>query len=141
MDLYHALEYIADLGKTIYGSTGKAASRWIDRQSEELKKGTVEKVIAAMKRLKPCSDLMEEKVRKTVGYFETNKERMRYTDFRKAGLFVGSGVIEAGCKTLIGQRLKQSGMRWTVKGANAIIALRCCQISNRWEEFWENRAA
>ena len=66
---------------------------------------------------------------------------MRYAEFRKQGLFVGSGVIEAGCKMIVGQRLKQSGMRWTVRGANAIIALRCCQISGRWEEFWENRAA
>ena len=66
---------------------------------------------------------------------------MRYACFRRQGLFVGSGVIEAGCKTIIGQRLKQSGMRWTVDGANAIIALRCCQLSNRWEEFWEARSA
>jgi hypothetical protein len=66
---------------------------------------------------------------------------MRYADFRRQGLFVGSGVIEAGCKTIIGQRLKRSGMHWTVRGANAIIALRCCQMSGRWEEFWENRSA
>ncbi len=52
-----------------------------------------------------------------------------------------SRVIEAGCKTIIGQRLKRSGMRWTVGGANVIIALRCCQLSNRWEEFWEARSA
>jgi len=56
------------------------------------------------------------------------------------GLFVGSGVVEAGCKTVIGARLKQSGMRWTVRGANAIISLRCCYLSGRWEDFWENRA-
>ncbi|MBI3578443.1 MAG: ISKra4 family transposase, partial [Ignavibacteriales bacterium] len=65
---------------------------------------------------------------------------MLYAQWIKQGLFVGSGVIEAGCKTIVGQRLKLSGMRWTVKGANAIIALRCCQISGRWEEFWGNRA-
>jgi len=58
-------------------------------------------------------------------YIEENKKRMRYADFRNQGLFVGSGVIEAGCKSIIGARLKQSGMEWTVKGANAIIALRC----------------
>jgi hypothetical protein len=84
---------------------------------------------------------IQEEIEKTLGYFETNKERMRYAEFRKQGLFVGSGVIEAGCKMIVAQRLKQSGMRWTVRGANAIIALRCCQISGRWEEFWENRMA
>ena len=66
---------------------------------------------------------------------------MRHAEFRRQGFFVGSGVVEAGCKTLIGLRLKQSGMQWTVRGANAIIALRCCELSGRWEEFWENRAA
>ena len=76
-----------------------------------------------------------------IGYFETNIERMRYQQFRSQGLFVGSGVIEAGCKTIAGLRLKQSGMRWTVRGANAIIALRCCALSGRWEQFWEARCA
>jgi hypothetical protein len=66
---------------------------------------------------------------------------MRYADFRNQGLFVGSGVIEAGCKSIIGARLKQSGMEWTVKGANAIIALRCATLSDRFEDFWESRAA
>lgn len=66
---------------------------------------------------------------------------MRYALFKAHGLFIGSGVIEAGCKTVIGQRLKQSGMEWTVRGANAIIALRCATLSNRTEEYWEQRAA
>ena len=61
-------------------------------------------------------------------------------EFRSQGLFVGSGVVEAGCKTIFSQRLKLSGMHWTVRGANAIIELRCHQLSSRWEEFWESRA-
>jgi hypothetical protein len=61
---------------------------------------------------------------------------MRYPAFRAKGLFVGSGVIEAGCKTVIGSRLKQSGMFWTVQGANRIIALRCCRVSGTFEDFW-----
>jgi len=65
---------------------------------------------------------------------------MKYDEFRRQGLFVGSGVVEAGCRTVIGQRLKQSGMHWTLKGANSIIALRCCFLSNRWENFWEVRS-
>lgn len=72
---------------------------------------------------------------------QLNKDRMRYEDFRRRGLFIGSGVLEAGCRTVIGQRLKHSGMHWTVKGANSIIALRCNIMSNRWEDFWEHRAA
>lgn len=141
VDLYHALEHLSGLGKMFYGPTRSIVSRWIETQSVELKEGDIEKVIASMRRLRPQKKSIQEEIEKTLGYFETNKERMRYAEFRKQGLFVGSGVIEAGCKMIVGQRLKQSGMRWTVRGANAIIALRCCQISGRWEEFWENRAA
>ena len=74
-------------------------------------------------------------------YFENNTDRMRYPKFLAQHLFVGTGVIEAGCKTLIGSRCKQSGMFWTVHGANAILALRCCQFNGRFETYWEVRRA
>jgi hypothetical protein len=74
-------------------------------------------------------------------YFERNAERMRYPEFRRKGLFVGSGVIEAGCKTVIGTRLKRSGMFWTVRAANAVIALRCCRHSRQFDDYWEHRRA
>jgi hypothetical protein len=70
-------------------------------------------------------------------YFATNASRMNYPDFRARGFFVGSGVIEAGCKSVVGARLKRSGMFWTVRGANDIIALRCCRLNGRFEDFWE----
>jgi hypothetical protein len=66
---------------------------------------------------------------------------MRYPTFRRQHLFVGSGVIEAGCKTVIRSRLKQSGKFWTVRGANSIIALRCCYLNGRFEDYWEARRA
>jgi hypothetical protein len=66
---------------------------------------------------------------------------MRCPKFRRQNLFVGSGVIEAVCKTVIGSRLKQSGMFWTVRGANANIALRCCYLNARFENYWEERRA
>jgi hypothetical protein len=141
VDLFHAFEHLCTIGKLVYGPTGEEVTRWFNKQKDELKEGDVAKVIAAIKRLQPQNPSVREEVQKTVGYFETNQDRMRYAEWIKQGLFVGSGVIEAGCKTIVGQRLKQSGMRWTVRWANAIIALRCCQISGRWEEFWGNRAA
>ena len=66
---------------------------------------------------------------------------MRYPEFRRPHLFVGSGAIEAGFKTVIGSRRKRSGMFWTVAGANSIIALRCCLLNGRFEDYWENRRA
>ena len=84
---------------------------------------------------------MREKLRVEADYFERNAERMRYPKFRRQHLFVGSGVIEAGCKTVVASRLKRSGMFWTVRGANAILALRCCHLNGRFEDYWEGRRA
>jgi len=92
------------------------------------------------KRLRPKNQEAEQVCKSTINYFENNKERMRYDTFRAKGLFVGSGVIEAGCRSVIGQRLKQSGMHWSVSGANSIIALRCLIKSHRWEDFWKAKS-
>jgi hypothetical protein len=140
VDLYHAREHLAAVAKIVYGSSAIKSKQWMEARREELDAGEVETVIASMRRLRPSSTKVQEEVRTAMDYFHRNTERMRYADFRKQGLFVGSGVVEAGCKMICGQRLKLSGMHWTVSGANAIIALRCCQLSARWEEFWEARA-
>lgn len=91
--------------------------------------------------LQPGSEELAKSVRNEADYFLRNAGRMRYPAFRAQGLFVGSGVIEAGCKTVIGARLKCSGMFWTVRGANAMIALRCCRLSRRFEDYWADRAS
>jgi hypothetical protein len=75
-----------------------------------------------------------------IGYFWNNRRRMRYGKFHQQGLCTSSGVVEAGCKVVVGTRLKRAGMHSTVKGANAIIALRCSKLSGRFEDSWESRA-
>jgi hypothetical protein len=139
LDLFHSREHYWNVAKAVFISNKAEMVIWADKRREELDRGDVEQVIEAIKKLKPPSDEAKEILEREIGYYEKNMGRMRYKDFREQGLFVGSGVIEAGCKVVIGQRLKQSGMHWTVKGANSIIALRCCILSNRWEDFWENR--
>lgn len=140
IDLYHAREHYWNVARTMFGCDKGEISAWTDKRRKELDQGEVEKVIEAIKDLSPFTEQEKEVLEREIGYFEKNKDRMRYNEFRRQGLFVGSGVVEAGCRTVIGQRLKQSGMHWTVKGANSIIALRCCFLSNRWEDFWEYRA-
>lgn len=81
------------------------------------------------------------RVRHQADYFAANAERMRYPTFRRQHLFVGSGVVEAGCKVIIASRLKRSRMFWKVRGANAIIALRCHRLSGEFEQYWESRHA
>jgi hypothetical protein len=72
---------------------------------------------------------------KALHYIEANQPRMRYAQYRAHGLFIGPGVVEAGCKSVIGQRLKLSGMRWTEPGATGILALRCHE-GGRWDQTW-----
>ncbi len=141
VDYFHASEHLGDLAKVVHAKNKVIRDLWMDTQLKELWDGDVALVIESMSRIETDNKDTKEMIRKTVQYFATNEHRMQYAKFRKAGLFVGSGVIEAGCRTIVGQRLKQSGMRWTVKGANAIISLRCCQQSGQWENFWENRTA
>ncbi len=107
----------------------------------DLGKGNVEKIAEEAQARMPEDPEKNENAEKEIAYLMKNKERMRYAEFRAQGLFVGSGVIEAGCKSVVGKRLKQSGMEWSVRGANAIISLRCMSISGRFEEYWESRIA
>jgi len=140
VDLYHAREHLANLSKIVYGPTHSEGKQWLATGYQELDSGKVEDLIGDLRGLKSRDDSVQKEIEKQIHYFQTNAERMRYAEFRRQGLFVGSSVIEAGCKTIVGLRLKQSGMEWTVRGANAIIALRCLALSGRWEQFWENRA-
>lgn len=141
VDLYHAREHYWSVARIVFGGDKKGLSQWTDKRRRELDQGQVERVMEAISQLSLSQQAEKELFEREIHYFEKNKSRMRYSEFRRQGLFVGSGVLEAGCRTIIGQRLKQSGMHWTVKGANDIIALRCCFFSNRWEDFWENRAS
>ena len=103
-----------------------------------LDQGRIEELIERMREGLPRSGPRRKQGLKRIQYFADRKEQMRYAEFRRQGLFVGSGVVEAGCKTVIGKRVKQSGMFWSVSGANAIIAARCCIYSGRFEQFWED---
>ena len=126
VDLYHALERLAEVGKSVYGTENSKWKEWAEPRREALKRGDVESVVRSLKRLRPYGLDQMKSVHNAIDYFQTNRERMRYGKFRETGLFIGSGVVEAGCKNVIGKRLKQSGMWWTVRGANAILWLRCC---------------
>ena len=140
VDLYHAREHYWTVARACFKSKDEQ-NKWAEDRRTELNDGNVEGVIKAIEGLGSLPDYEKELCEREIGYFEKNKERMRYADFKKRNLFVGSGVMEAGCRTIVAQRLKQSGMHWTVNGANSIIALRCSLLSNRWEDFWEDRAA
>ena len=110
---------------------------WLAERSDELDAGDIDAITAAA-RVFPMTGTKAEALDTALGYFETNAPRMRYKHFRSCGLFVGSGAVEAGCKAVIGQRLKLSGMHWSQPGATGILILRCQQASGRWEEIWQH---
>jgi len=140
VDLYHARQHLWELARTLYPNQALAQKAWIKvHQKRLLDKGKIEKLVDALRSIRSRNPEVREKLRTEADYFERNKDRMRYPKFRRQHLFVGSGVIEAGCKTVIASRLKQSGMFWTVQGANAIIALRCSFLNGRFEDYWEDQ--
>ena len=142
VDLYHARQHLCELARKLYPNEEFQQKRWLVTHKDQwLDEGKIEELVAALRSLQSPSTELAEKIRTEAEYFEKNAERMRYPKFREQHLFVGSGVIEAWCKTVIGSRCKQSGMFWTVRGANAILALRCCHLNGRFEDYCESRRA
>jgi Uncharacterised protein family (UPF0236) len=135
LDLYHALERLHDLCEGLYGAASPWALRMEQTWSGMIKNDQIGEVITAARRrltgLPP-----EESLEKQIAFFEHHQDKMRYKTYRDQGLFYGSGVIEGGCRSVIGQRLKESGMFWTETGATSVLDLRIALKSNRWDECW-----
>lgn len=136
VDRFHANQHLSNVAKAIYGADGDLHEEWAHLRCTDLKAGKIDDVLAALAVHSSC-----EEARKCSEYIRKNRDRMRYGDFHAAGLCTSTAVVESGCKRAIGLRLKEGGMFWTVAGANAIIALRCCLLSGRFEDFWERRSA
>jgi hypothetical protein len=134
VDIYHAREHLHDLANHLAFITPDPA-QWLVSRSEELDAGNIRAILAAARQY-PLAGVKAEELDKKLGYFERNARRMRYADFKKLGMFTGSGAIEGGIKAIVVQRAKQAGMHWTTDGAADIIALRTQHASGRWDELW-----
>lgn len=135
VDRFHVKQSLSTLAKAIYGATSTKAHQWAQRRHDELDAGKFSDLLRAVRRHSGTSD----EARKCFQYLHRNRGRMRYPHFQALGLCTSSGVVEAGCKVAIGTRLKRAGMHWTLRGSNAIIALRCSRLSGRFQDFWERR--
>lgn len=136
VDRFHANEHLSTAAKAIYGPDGDLHKEWAHLRCTDLKAGKIDDVLFALAVHSSC-----EEARACSEYIRKNRDRMRYGKFHAAGLCTSTAVVESGCKRAIGLRLKEGGMFWTVPGANAIIALRCTRLSDRFEDFWERRSA
>ena len=135
VDLFHAKQHVFDAAKAIYGD-GDLAAQWGKARRDELDEAGAAPVVDA---LREHAD--RDEVRRELEYFAGNLGRMNYPAFRARGLCVTTGVVEGGCKSVVGDRLKRGGMHWSVDGGNAIIALRCAIRSDRFDDYWERRAS
>ena len=140
VDIWHAREHLWDLAAELFPADEKQRDRWARKLIQKLNRGRVESIIRELRTFPTRKAELRDELRIQADYFDRNRDRMRYPKFRKQGLFIGSGVIGAGCRTVIGSRLKQSGMFWTERGANAIIALRCNRLSGKFEDYWASRS-
>ncbi len=141
VDLYHARQHLWGIAGSLHPHDLAAKQGWMPPMKSLLDGGQIEPLVARLRAIAAEQTGLTEEILKEADFFASNASRMNYPEFRAKGLFVGTGVVEAGCKTVIGARLKRSGMFWTVRGANAITALRCCRLNGRFEDYWEEARA
>lgn len=129
VDYWHACEHIHALGRAYYGEGSKQGQRWAREHCRTLKAKGPGTLLGALARMRPRRGEQAEAVRLARGYFGRHRQRMQYHQYRAAGMMIGSGPVEAACKVVVGQRLKGAGMRWSAKGADAMLAARAALLS------------
>lgn len=140
VDLYHAREHLHEIAAIVAfihgGPDTTQHKEWLTDRLDDLDNGRIETLCNNTYDL-PFTGVKTGERDKALAYFENNAARMQYRKFRDHGLFVGSGMVEADCKTIVGARLKQSGMQWTIPGATSILTLRCHHASDRFDQIWK----
>jgi len=139
VDFYHALERLGEVARCLWAEGDAQATDWLAQRKTALSNGDVGAVLRALKRLSPARKEQRDVIRKAIGYFHDNRQRMRYDRFRAQGYFIGSGIVEAGCKHVVAKRFKQSGMRWSRQGFLRLLHLRLCVINGDWDAFARSR--
>jgi hypothetical protein len=139
LDFYHAAQHLGELCDTLYGKGSEKSKSQTTLWKACLKEDGVDEVIAGATAALPRSGPRRKEAKKQIAYFQKNRERMLYATFRTAGYFIGSGVVEAGCRTVVGLRLKQSGMFWSTPGAQNVLSLRAALLGNRFDAYWDHR--
>jgi len=132
LDYAHASEYVHDLSKELYGEGTGEAKVWAEEKESWLYEGKIQKLIQALKQTKAKGKTARETLANTSTYFENHQHQMKYDEYRAKGYHIGSGIAEAACKQLVQQRLKQSGMRWTREGAEAMLQLKILRTNRQW---------
>jgi hypothetical protein len=136
IDWWHALDYFWRVANTLFGEKTPAGAAWMDRRETELWQGQLASIRDALLIVQPTTDEGRTSVRCALAYLTDHEQRLQYPAFRAAGYPLGSGSVESACNTLVGWRMKHRGQRWTDNGADAVLAVRCAVLSDRWLEAW-----
>lgn len=135
LDYYHASEHIYSLAAILYGEGNPKGARWAKEHSKRLKESGPASFIRSIKRRKARNEQEKKALRLEAGYFKKYRRYMHYPKYRAQGMMIGSGPVESACKVVVGQRLKQSGMRWTKTGADVVLAVRCALLSGEYDRI------
>jgi hypothetical protein len=141
LDFYHACEHLTALAEALYGANSCASQESQSRWRDFLREGKLDQILSEAWAQMPHHGPRRDEAESQIAYFDRNRTRLRYDLFRQQGLFIGSGVIESACRTVIGQRLKQAGMFWSLPGAQNVISIRCAIKSMRFDGYWNQRNA
>ncbi len=136
LDWWHAMQHLWQLASALFGDGSELGKAWVAQYKGVLWSGQLRPLFHYIRTRYPRGEPLPHAVRLALGYFFTNRHRMRYQQFRGAGYPVGSGSVEAAGKTVVEARMKQAGMRWSELGAQALLALRSIVLSDRWDEVW-----
>ncbi|MFH1616323.1 MAG: hypothetical protein ABIG61_14705 [Planctomycetota bacterium] len=142
IDFYHTTEHLSKAGEALFGKSSNLGDAWYNKYRKKLLEDEdgAESVLRSMtyysQNLRQSKG-RQEKLEAERTFFRRNKERMSYADFIARGLPIGSGPVEAACKSIVKTRLCRSGMRWSRQGGQRILHLRCFVKSNRWDVFWK----
>ena len=142
LDWYHLAEHVHKAANAVYGQGAAEAQQWARRLKDELWEGRVANALTLARAdlTKARSPTKRVALQELVTYLDNNQQHMDYPHYRALGLPVGSGQVEAQCKTLVGARCKQAGMRnWTYQGAEAILRLRAAKQDGSFNSLWNQK--
>ena len=132
LDFWHAIEHAWEFAQACYGDGSQQADRWVHQVAEDLRGGKVEEVIARLKRMRPRSPELREKLESLIRYYSNNVTRMKYDEYLRLGYGIGSGAVESAHKQVVHARFRQAGMRWSEIGARRLLALRLLLLNDNW---------
>lgn len=139
LDWYHAIDHLWTTAHILFGEDNhEACEKWVVPLKDLLWEGKIRELIKYLSEEGLKSKTHQTALFQLRGYFVSNEDCMRYHEYRKKGYFIGSGAVESANKYIVADRMKRSGMRWSMQHANALIWLRCKYYENLWDEFWEN---